>query len=419
MKKLVVLFVGLLASFAAFAQQANPSKEKEQFVRFSLYFESAKHELTEKENSRIVGFLDTLPVAQVKTVILRGFTDSDADSLYNIKLSDRRVATVQEFFEEAGVSEKLISRSYFGENMAGNDSVSENLKSKNRRVEIVVTFKPVPKPLPAPKDTCKLGDTLVELKNGTLVKGSICDLNDTSDLEITEALSIQEMISQGLQTMANNENQLVSGGMITIRSKSGKCNFNKPLTMYVPVIDSCADAKRMSLFNSDEAQGGRIWSPAPGVKIKIVNRNGRDYYEIVATKCTRLNLDFLVKPPVSTTSIQIESRVSGYTLRKVEMYNDCPRFFWTFKKKITSNTLSFRAISMQKPPMVRFFLVNDENKKDTLITPFMNLSELKHSKFNGYNGQYEDRTTRWLFFKKREMVLYPWYRLLDKHVKSE
>ena len=421
MKKLLFLTAGLLFSFVQMAQTLKPSATKvnDRFVRFSVYFESAKYELSQKESSRISGFLDSLNTDLVQSVTLRGFTDSDADSMYNIKLSGRRVATIKELLEESGIKEDLISRSYFGENMAGNDSISENLKSRNRRVEVLLVFKPIPKTLPVAKDTCKLGDTTVVLKNGTIVKGSICDLNDTSDLDIKEAITIQEMMEQGLQTMGNNENQLISGGMITISSKSGNCNFNKPITLYIPVLDSCSDAKRMSLFNTSNDQNGRVWSPVPNVKIRMVYLNGKSYYEIIATSCAKLNLDFLVKAPLLFTEILIISEVNGYTLKKVEMYNDCPRFIWSFKKKITSNSLKVKMLGMSKPPQVRFFLVNNIQKSDTLITPFMSLADLKHSKFFGMGQQYEDRTMRWLVFKKKEKVLYPWYRLQDKHVKKE
>ena len=416
MKNILILVTVLLTSINSNAQVQNQTKEKENFIRWSVYFGSAKHELNENESKRINDILDTLNIEQVKSVILRGYTDSDADSLYNIKLSDRRVATVQGLFEETGISEKIIKRSYYGENMAGRDSASENLKSRNRRVEIVVVFKPIPKPLPAPKDTCKRGDTMLVLKNGTILKGSTCDLNDSSDLEIIEALSIDDIISQNLQTMSNNENQLISGGMITIRSKSGNCNFNKPITIYVPIIDSCSDSKRMSLYNSSDGQNGRTWSPVSGVKIKIVIRNGSSYYEIVASKCVKLNLDFLVKAPLDSKLIQIESKVSGFTLKRIDMYNDCPRFYWSFKKKISANKMNLRVTSMSKPPQIRFLLINNENRKDTLLTPFMPLSDLKHGKFKGFSGQFEDRTQRWIIFKKREMNLYPWYQLQDKHV---
>ncbi len=416
MKNILILLTVLLNSFDVWAQVQDQTKEKESFIRWSVYFSSAKHELNDNESKRINDFLDTLNIEQVKSVFLRGFTDSDADSLYNIKLSDRRVATVQGLFEETGINEKIIKRSYYGENMAGRDSASENLKSRNRRVEIVVVFKPIPKPLPAPKDTCKMGDTLLVLKNGTILKGSICDLNDSSDLEIIEALSIEDIMAQSLQTMGNNENQLVSGGMISIRSKSGNCNFNKPVTIYIPITDSCADAKRMSFFNSSDGQNGRTWSPVNGIKIKIVNRNGTSYYEIVATKCAKMNLDFIVKPPLDTKTTLIESKVSGYTLKRIDMYNDCPRFYWSFKKKISANKMSIRVMNMSKPPQIRFLLVNNENRKDTILTPFMSVSELKHGKFKGFSGQYEDRTQRWIIFKKREMNLYPWYQLQNKHV---
>jgi hypothetical protein len=39
--------------------------------------------------------------------------------------------------------------------------------------------------------------------------------------------------------------------------------------------------------------------------------------------------------------------------------------------------------------------------------------------FKGFSGQFEDRTQRWIIFKKREMNLYPWYQLQDKDVKKE
>ena len=72
-------------------------------------------------------------------VQVQGYTDSIGTDAYNLKLSDRRAATVQSYLAGQGVSASRLTMKGFGESnpVATNDTADG--RAQNRRVELVPT----------------------------------------------------------------------------------------------------------------------------------------------------------------------------------------------------------------------------------------------------------------------------------------
>jgi len=86
--------------------------------------------------AKVSGILMAYPGLNVK---VEGYTDNIGSEEYNQKLSDQRAETVRGFMVSQGVSPDIITAQGFGESqpVASNDSAAG--RSKNRRVELVVS----------------------------------------------------------------------------------------------------------------------------------------------------------------------------------------------------------------------------------------------------------------------------------------
>ena len=73
-----------------------------------------------------------------KKVNLSGHTDNVGTEAYNLKLSERRVASVKDYVVKKGVDGGRVSGQGFGESKPIADNKTREGRAKNRRVEIKV-----------------------------------------------------------------------------------------------------------------------------------------------------------------------------------------------------------------------------------------------------------------------------------------
>jgi OOP family OmpA-OmpF porin len=73
---------------------------------------------------------------QKNDIEVQGHTSSEGSNEYNMRLSERRSASVVEYLKSKGVTNKLMARGY-GENQPIADNSTEAGKSENRRVELI------------------------------------------------------------------------------------------------------------------------------------------------------------------------------------------------------------------------------------------------------------------------------------------
>jgi len=113
-------------------------KINQEFQLSHIYFESAKYNLLAAsfpELNDLVTFMKKYPTLRIR---LEGHTDNQGDPQLNVELSENRVKAVKKYLVEQGIDESRIEWIGYGEQRPTNSNADENLRQKNRRVEVVI-----------------------------------------------------------------------------------------------------------------------------------------------------------------------------------------------------------------------------------------------------------------------------------------
>ena len=112
----------------------------------SIFFEFDKYNLKEEQANAVVAFVSKIDTTRIESIQIFGYCDDRGKDAYNYTLSTNRANTVKNKLIERGIKSKIIitlegkGRIMLDEDMQTN--VPE-ARSKNRRVDVVVNFKPV------------------------------------------------------------------------------------------------------------------------------------------------------------------------------------------------------------------------------------------------------------------------------------
>jgi len=133
MKKLVVGCCALLC----FAMNTSASKK---VLKTSVFFETAKHELSEEAKMELFQFIKENVKGNDYELLIQGHADKRGDLEYNDALSLRRANKVKEVISSKGIANSLIELSFYGErNPKGRTNSSKHL-SQNRRVDVILNI---------------------------------------------------------------------------------------------------------------------------------------------------------------------------------------------------------------------------------------------------------------------------------------
>lgn len=176
------------------------------------------------------------------------------------------------------------------------------------------------------------GDTTIILKGGTQITFNRCEYFDLRDcLEFDEILDQEAIVRSGFTTQDRQGNILISCGMFRIRLTpdcSGKTCFEIPVRIRIPFSinfsnsaqgDSCALCNRFGirLFTSV----GGAWSDSGNLKYKIIDLNGRKYFEFYDNCANKAyNCDCRRK---TGTKVRFKAK-SGQRLNEVFIRTNCP-----------------------------------------------------------------------------------------------
>lgn len=129
-----LLFIGLLHA--------------QEEVVHSVYFEFDKFSLKSEQLQEVVAFIHSADSARIETIEIFGYCDDRGKDAYNFKLSQNRANTIQEEFIKNGIKNKVIVTIEGKGRIMIDEDIVENLpeiRSKNRRVDVVLNLKPLPK----------------------------------------------------------------------------------------------------------------------------------------------------------------------------------------------------------------------------------------------------------------------------------
>lgn len=225
MKRIALALIAPLIALTLLGQVA----ESRAVIRFAV----DDHRLDHAARAAIEDFVKGCDRAEEYGFTLLGHTDSDGGTDYNEQLARNRSRTVRELLVALGIPAERISTESFGERRPLTANATAEEKQQNRRVEIVfahqrlaglddlqrrigtdhVTVETI--------DPAK--DQWVTGRKGTSVRFPAHALTDAQgqpvkghvQVTITEALALNDMIAEGLSTVADGR-ILVSGGMMRV-----------------------------------------------------------------------------------------------------------------------------------------------------------------------------------------------------------
>lgn len=114
----------------------------------SIYFQFDKFLLDEKQANDVVDFIKKTDSTRIENIQIYGYTDDIGKEAYNFKLSTSRANIIRDKLMENGIKNKIIVTIEGKGRILIDDDIVENLpevRSKNRRVDVVLNLKPLPK----------------------------------------------------------------------------------------------------------------------------------------------------------------------------------------------------------------------------------------------------------------------------------
>ncbi|MDI1254687.1 MAG: OmpA family protein [Flavobacterium sp.] len=114
----------------------------------SVYFQFDKATLDEKQASEVINFIRKTDSTRIESVQIFGYCDDIGKDDYNRKLSTKRADVIKNKLIQNGIKNKIIVTIEGKGRILIDDDVVENLpevRSKNRRVDVVLNLKPLPK----------------------------------------------------------------------------------------------------------------------------------------------------------------------------------------------------------------------------------------------------------------------------------
>ncbi|WCL81352.1 OmpA family protein [Saprospira sp. CCB-QB6] len=275
-----ILFVLLASlSFSAFAQNFEQS----------VYFESGQAQLTKKAKAKLEQLLAQSQEYPDLVLDLKGFCDEVGSLSYNEDLARRRAQAVAKFLEAKGLKTASFSLTAKGE-------LQEGDWAENRRVEVrLQAFQPknweefysfMDQRMKQEFWINPNRDTLIIGANGSqlfIPAGSFVRANgqavveDKVKIELREALSLNDMWMQNLQTLAPGHELIETGGMVNIQAQ----DLNKKdlqlapkasLNLRLPSDEPLNEGMQVFYADRDISQTTEdiVWE-ASGTKVKSYN----------------------------------------------------------------------------------------------------------------------------------------------------
>lgn len=114
----------------------------------SVYFQFDKYSLDENQGDAVVEYIRKTDSTRIESIQIYGYCDDVGKEAYNFKLSNNRANTIKEKLMENGIKNKIIVTIEGKGRIMIDDDLVENLpevRSKNRRVDVVINLKELPK----------------------------------------------------------------------------------------------------------------------------------------------------------------------------------------------------------------------------------------------------------------------------------
>ena len=130
----LLLFINSLTSFA-----------QEDEILQSIYFDFDKFDLRKDQQKELQKFIKTIDTSIVESIQISGYCDDRGKDAYNFDLSTKRANTIRDTLLLNGIKNKIIVSIQGKGSIMIDEDLETNVpevRSKNRRVDVLVNFKP-------------------------------------------------------------------------------------------------------------------------------------------------------------------------------------------------------------------------------------------------------------------------------------
>lgn len=115
-----------------------PLAEGVSFTLDKIYFETSKYELLQESFKELDELVSVMKANRGMRIKVEGHTDNVGDFDKNLELSRKRAQAVKDYLRSKGIDEGRVEVQGYGQTRPVTSGQSEEEKSKNRRVEIVI-----------------------------------------------------------------------------------------------------------------------------------------------------------------------------------------------------------------------------------------------------------------------------------------
>jgi outer membrane protein OmpA-like peptidoglycan-associated protein len=115
---------------------------------YSVFFDTNKALISEKHQNELLAFVKSADSSRIESIDIFGYCDDVGKEDYNKKLSTDRAQTVLELLTNKGVKSRMIVTIEGKGRILIEDDIKDDLtalRSKNRRVDVVINLLPPPK----------------------------------------------------------------------------------------------------------------------------------------------------------------------------------------------------------------------------------------------------------------------------------
>ena len=120
----------------------------------SVYFKFDKFDLEQSQIDDLIGFIKQTDSSKIDAIQIFGYTDDVGNEKYNNDLSNKRASYIQEHLMSNGVKIKIILKIEGKGKILLVENIKQNvdeIRSKNRRVDVLLNLKLIPPKKVAPK----------------------------------------------------------------------------------------------------------------------------------------------------------------------------------------------------------------------------------------------------------------------------
>jgi len=332
--------------------------------------------------------LNVIGYEEVFSVSLQGHTDGLAGDLYNQILSEARVDSVKSLFPSKVYRDELFTLKGFGKSKPVNPNDTEDGRSKNRRVDIVIKFRHI---LTIGEidmlvddhfenDTIIYGEkgTEIHIKAKTFYPHKIKDV----DFDIKEVYTLQDMIRCGTVTMSSDGDCLETGGMIFSTATAGGEQINAQEEMLIRIPASEIDTS-MKIYDIEVVDGDTLWKES---EIPLSYNAESGFYEFKSRSMPNINIDKVsVVAAIASPITKFVDKLKDDNLTvKSRRYKYSKSYLVGSEKKMVLNGRVFKPKKAQFQPCttdVNDMVISYAKKKDKTYFFAKPLGTLKYRRF--------------------------------------